>query len=887
MNNGKIKVDLTRSLSSGKIEPSSLLQVKAKEKLLYILSKFVHYTDNKIDTNKSYLELEFSSDRVNNTIFVSGQRGAGKTTFLRTVLLERLEDTKDKILPLAFIDPTLISTNQHILVDIIAKFKQVVESNISSCGNEKVLNKFNQSLENMAEGLKLLKNSSSKNDDASWFLNKALKHAASGQGLEARFHQLIDVASEILDENLFIIAIDDVDNDTSKAYEVLELIRKYLTHSKIAVIISGDLRLYSHIVKQRKANELALDSFGKDQASDELIEHLEQQYLAKVLPIEQRVELKSLNDLIGGSDFSIDVKLNENNTKDLKTYLNEIFSESLSLDEKYLSSYIVFYLNQPVRTAFQILKSLPNELPANEQRFRNAFADVVRNSYIGALMKEKIDVDKLASQDVHQNTIGLALFELCSKYSELETGFYARPDGTSESYNASQLFLSQVIASYFSSENNHSVGAALKIMLTAGASANIYMNHVVDKMHGDSTSQDYINYIGLNRDQNLFSLSAHFSPFVFSKYSVKERQVNGGVARLPRSSSPGTAFPNAIRLYYGTEGSAKKITTLNNFVAEHNKNKTTFIEFLSAKTAIIASHSMIAKSEGRDYLSAYCLISSLSELLSCKDDEVSHRLIQLTSIQTFGAPSFADVEAAGEGSSENNEGDELATSDEVEGNSHHESMVYLITTWKENGKSQSFSPLLIGKIWARIMYSLASISENAKKNTVKVKEGSGKPKDILLGTLLSRFVFGIVNAILIEEVRFSKGGDEDLINKFSKSKNVASSSTEFYKNLKIVNAKYSENELLHNLPITASMLSCPLLWPYLGEWKGDVYGNEIFDMVIKLIDKQYNSNSMSKIFGDDYKLYLSGNFQRGLKFVSRLPISGCKYGNITKVDGDT
>ncbi len=879
MGSNIINVDLTKSLSSGKVEPSSLLQVNAREKLFTILKQFVNYSESALNKIDSSLELEFSSDRLNNTVFISGQRGAGKTTFLRTVLLERLKDTKDKILPLAFIDPTLINTNQHILVDIIAKFKQVVERNLSSCGNEDKINQFNKNLEEMAEGLKLLNSKVSNFDkDASWFLNKALKHAASGQNLEVKFHQLIDTASHILGQNLFVIAIDDVDNDTTKAYEVLELIRRYLTHSKIAVIISGDLKLYSHIVKNKKMAELKPENVVNDRNTNELVEHLEQQYLAKVLPIDQRVELKSLNNLIEQDGFSINIKLGEDLDCELNSYLKDIFSESLNLDKRYLSSYIKFYLKQPVRTAFQILKSLPEGHSANSQEFRDSLINAIQNSYIGALRKENIDVDKLVNRDVHQNAIGLALFELCSKYAELETGFYARPDGIDESYNAAQLFLSQVISSYLSSEKQHSVGGAIKVMLTAGASANMYMNHVIDKMLPTATKQDYINYIGLNRDQNLFSFAAHFSPFVFPKGISNTRMIYGGVARLPRNSSPGKHFPAVNSLYYGgvDKKDIKKIATLNNLVTEHNHNDRTFIEFLSAKTVILSSHSMIAKSEGRDYLSAYCLLAMLAEFLTCDDDGVSDKLIQLTSIQTFGAPGFADVEAVGEGSNSDEE-EEVGVNSNSENvdNNFHAKLVTLIKKWKGLNSNVQLSPLLIGKIWARIMYSIASVSDVAKKQKVQINLAN--QHDVLLGTLLSRFVFSIVNAVLIEEVRFSKSINDDLKYKFSKSKNVASSSNEFLRNLTIATSVYTNGEMSRCLPITTSLLTCPLLWPYLGEWKSHSNENTIFNLIKGMINDQFELEVLKDIFGSDYECSAIGDFQKGLGFVSRLPISGCKY----------
>lgn len=884
-----IKIDLTKPLSSGKVDTSSLLQVQAKDSLNKILNKFIDNIklNNKDNVKEDdWLVLEFDNERLNNTIFISGQRGAGKTTFLKTVLLEKLKNAEDKILPIAFIDPTLINTNQHILVDIVAKFKQAIDSKLPICGNEKERNEFNKALEEMAEGLKLLKgNGDSIEKDAAWFLNKALKNALSGQTLEAKFHNLIDVTSRLLKQELFVIAIDDVDNDTTKAYEVLELIRRYLTHSKLTVIISGDLNLYSHIVKQRKIKELNVDN-ENNALSIELVEHLEQQYLAKVLPIEQRVELKSLNNLIQHDNQVINIHLKDQSQVEIKNHLINIFSNSLNINEKYISSYITFYLKQPVRTAFQILKNTDEKtIKDDNNSLRISLISSIKNSYVGALKKEGIDVDKLVDSNVHQNAIGLALFELCFKYSELETGFYARPDGIDESYNASQLFISQIISNYLSNEKKHSIGNAINLMLTSGASANIFMNYVVDKLKSNKTAQDYINYIGLNRDQNLFSFTAHFSPFVFTKDGGKTRAINGGIARLPRSSSPGQYFETAISEYYGVGGDCSKIATLNNLVNNYDNAGISFVEYLSVKTVLMASHSMIAKSEGRDYMSVYCLLATLGELLTCQDVEISQKLTQLSSIQTFGGPAFAEIEAEGDDGTDDNYVSSVVTfsKDNIEKN-HHNKLTKLIENWKKVNDNVQLSPLLIGKIWSRIMYSVANVSDTARKN--KVKNNGCESRDILLGTLLSRFVFSIINAVLIEEVRFSKYQNDSLISKFSKSKNVVTSSNELYKNLKNVIDEYTENkdikidDIKSYIPITTCLITCPLLWPYLGEYKSE--NNQIFSLVFNLIESVHPESQLKTLFKDEYETIKTGNFQNGLKFVSRLPITGCKYESVDK-----
>ena len=211
--------------------------------------------------------------RHNNTIFINGQRGAGKTTFLQTILNDHSQLNSQKILPVAFIDPTLIETHQHILVEVVAKFCHLVDEKLKCCSDEKKYNSFHESLENMAEGLQLLRvNDNGNNNDSSWYLTKAIKKATSGQNLERRFHELIETVSSILDVNLFLIAIDDVDTKTSKAYEVLEVIRCYLTHPKLATLISGDLALYSYIVRNKKTQELFIPEKNDDVATEKLVE---------------------------------------------------------------------------------------------------------------------------------------------------------------------------------------------------------------------------------------------------------------------------------------------------------------------------------------------------------------------------------------------------------------------------------------------------------------------------------------------------------------------------------------------------------------------------------------------------------------------------------------
>ncbi|MFJ5408286.1 P-loop NTPase fold protein [Pectobacterium punjabense] len=266
----EIIIDLDNIHYMNDYSDNTMLQQSAKKKLDILLNDFLIYLEkdpidkkNNCQENNQLNKLQ----RRNNTIFVNGQRGTGKTTFLNAMLdFYSTNENNTGICPLAFIDPTLIETHQNIIVDIVVKFKQLHDKKIKYCRDQEQYNDLNKQLEQMAEGLRLLgeqKNNHNKHDD-SWFLSQALKSSKSGQYLEERFHQFIDKIANALNKKLFIIAIDDVDTNTEKAYETLENIRRYLSHPKIVVVISGDVTLYNYIVKNRKTIELTNSQRNKE-----------------------------------------------------------------------------------------------------------------------------------------------------------------------------------------------------------------------------------------------------------------------------------------------------------------------------------------------------------------------------------------------------------------------------------------------------------------------------------------------------------------------------------------------------------------------------------------------------------------------------------------------
>lgn len=879
--NGKIVLDLTKSLSSGAISSGSFLQTHARQKLDDLLNEF----KGRKAEPKAFSIFDFP--RYNNTIFVSGQRGAGKTTFLKTYLSE-LNNKGGDIYPVALIDPTLVHTNQPILVEIITCLKRAFERQLVGCKNSDKYHAFREQLSKLAEGLKLLRIKKEDVDqDASWFLNKAIKNADSGQSLEENLYQLIDVILGSLDKKLLVIAIDDVDNDTSKARDVLETIRKYLSHPQIVIVVSGDLKIYSHIVKTKKLEELSAESLIGDEKTNELVEHLEQQYLVKIFPAEQRIHLKTLQGILYDETKEVYLKTNfTKQTVNIIEALEGLLTNCLKIDKVHIDTYRDFIFEQPIRTILQLFKNVDYR-NSNTENISN-FSNFIKNSYIGLLQKEGINSDKLLSTTLHQNDIGLADFKVNSKYGELETGYYSRTDGEQDSYNVSQLFLASVKSNFLNSSKSP-IGAAFQLIIATGATSNVYLNFVKAKLKDKASEKDYIDFIGMNRYTPTTSLVPHFSPFLLDITDTIKLNIMGGVARLPRSSKPADTFiPTIDKLYKKPQNSETiRIKTLNDLLIKQDERSVSLIEFVSAKTITMSSHSSITKNEGRDYISCYLLLSVLGELLNAKGDKVklNNLISKFGSIQTFGSPAFVDVEAQGSDGKLDIDFDDKDVNTTVEDNTNNDELSQLLDRWTRLSGNGTVSVLLVGKIWSRIHYTLNSVSELARtrKLTLDTPNSISDPDEsiklpshfIFLGGLMTRWVTGIINSALIEESRYKPVYDERLVNSLSKAKNVASASNVFVQNLKAAFNSYDNDEekIKECLPLTHTLLTCPLLWPY---FLAEIGNNTTVKSTLK---SMISSNFKDSIDPSDFSKLLDDLFQQkhdGLKFVSRLPVLGWK-----------
>lgn len=388
------------------------------------MKKMMELVDGQINKSREFKlpdNNKFDNQHVHNTISIFGNRGAGKTTFLQTTLDKIARLYGKEVVLLKVLDPSLLDCKQHPFISIIASIHELVEE----CINKDYLNrgdisktdkdKYDSSYKSLLKGLPFIDGVGSVNgyqdwDDDLYVSMQGMEKAEASNNLIDNFIKYVYNALEVLDKKCFIISFDDIDTNINKGFEILEVIRKYLITEQIITILTGDLDLYSKLV--RKAS---WDSFSKNFLEKEcdyskrnpdefshMINHLENQYLLKVLKPENRIHLKTIREVIESKNSDIIVKFNSGNNR---LTINDCYESILNrigfeINNIRVTNQIIYFLEGlSIRTQMRLLKLLSN-CYNNEQLFnKNIFTHEFINIFWTDIKQKSLDAKSLVNDD--------------------------------------------------------------------------------------------------------------------------------------------------------------------------------------------------------------------------------------------------------------------------------------------------------------------------------------------------------------------------------------------------------------------------------------------------------------------------------------------------------
>ena len=295
MSQNKRYIPLNAGESAVLPEANTLLPREVYERLAQMIIDAV----NKAEAAKSRSLNEL---REHNAISIDGERGTGKTAILVNLKRYLNQDEHKSILSKVHIldpvDPTLLENGEslflHIIVAAVLHDKDVKEQ---QCNKPDKARSLNQTLEKLAQSLESVETQQGRygmDKVRAMYSNKQLADC-----VQDFFREVLG----LLGKQLLILPIDDVDTSLNRAFENLEIVRRYLATPYVLPIVCGDLPLYDEVTWRDFHGRLTKDSsYRRIEAYDTAV-LLAAEYQRKILPFPRRLSMPDVSNYWQQSDI--------------------------------------------------------------------------------------------------------------------------------------------------------------------------------------------------------------------------------------------------------------------------------------------------------------------------------------------------------------------------------------------------------------------------------------------------------------------------------------------------------------------------------------------------------------------------------------------------------
>lgn len=500
-------------------------------KVLDLFSGFYDHSCEVLSAHNTKID-----NKCNNTISIFASRGAGKTSFILT-LIEKIKKRWPDALCLEPIDPSHIETKQHPFVNIIAAIQETVDTEI----NKKIevspldheydeLNAFKNSYSRLLKGLHVVNGIGEDNIYGSWndddyIALQGMDRAKNTNNLEKSFHDYLARALKLLGKRCLVITFDDIDTTYEKGFELLEIIRKYLATPFVIPILTGDQSLYTKLIRKQHWNFFDSDyirkecDYSRKDKSEyvQLVNQLENQYMVKVLKPENRVTLYSIREYVIQNGYNIDVKIDENVTLPLEQCYIEMLTD-LNAFSGSVGKMARFLMGLSLRVQIRIL-TLRYIVNSNKQIDSNTKKKYMVDGLMDIFSSDIYQVATNAKELIHGDNLyptHLLSLLVSNKCLNSETNFM--PETDNESLNKALFAVGIKMDHYL----NMKYGKYLVFDLWLRICYTRFLVMKIGERKNDETLKDLLQYAKLSSDTGLIKaigLSQAFlngTPNIFS-----------------------------------------------------------------------------------------------------------------------------------------------------------------------------------------------------------------------------------------------------------------------------------------------------------------------------------------------------------------------------------
>ncbi|MFC5459725.1 antiviral RADAR system adenosine triphosphatase RdrA [Massilia niabensis] len=238
-----------------------------------------------------------ASNQRHAAVLVDGARGSGKSSVLlnlKTYLESEDKQLLGRVHVLKPIDPTLLEDHDDLFLNIVVAAVLSDQDVKGALAHESV------GRTNVYKRLHLLghalENMQTQRDKKG--LDK-IRAFIGNQELVNEVHQFFDAVLKLLGKQLLVLPVDDVDTSLHRAFENLEVVRRYLTSPLVLPVISGDAGLYHDVTWRDIHRRLLKDSRSEALQAKERAKELATEYHRKVLPLQYRLSMPNMDQYFG------------------------------------------------------------------------------------------------------------------------------------------------------------------------------------------------------------------------------------------------------------------------------------------------------------------------------------------------------------------------------------------------------------------------------------------------------------------------------------------------------------------------------------------------------------------------------------------------------------
>lgn len=737
--------------------------------------------------------------------FLDGTRGAGKSTFLSSVkqALERDPEVKGRMAFIASIDPSRIEQNEIVLLVILQQLKRRVEFALKERtrpDDDYLREEWRSAFRGVAGGLSLFANGYHPLDDLDpdLFLDWGLERASDGISLRTKLHRLFASACRILGVQALMLAFDDADTDSRHAMPLLECIRKYLDAPLVMVLLTGDMELYSLLVRQHFAatvtgrREAALELHRRPVLGDRsaqtlrMIDHLEEQYLLKLFPIVRRTQLQPLWSVMDKANYLATYPEWKGGARPIRKVVDEIVQRGLRIKkESDVATYAEFLLKQPLRSALQVMAHCAPHLGGDPSSGMSAtwspgltaaLSRALEGLALTSLYKFSVDTDELAARELP--ALVRAVFDLSLHDGDIDTAPYLRPMSAERDVRAGFAALAAQVPNFCAEQP----GTTLRYLLRGPGSVSLYSlarHHLgLDVLPSQDRIHQFGSYMGIGRREDSLDWARRATAVIALPYGTnpKARVVLPGVVGLNRKG----------RKQEHTARTALRLAIKADEIA--------FMPVFALAMVDVAS-----ASEMRTYGSIFLIVGLIEKLLSAGSDQDAWNIFKGSySSVTVSAPAWSSSQGSvEEAEPTNQEGQENAPS-------KHQILWENTRQWRESAlqlaKNVTPSAIFLGKVWTRLFFSLEKAADELKPRHK-------------FGDVMEIFALCVINAFLVEEAEHHLSVTSSPSDANINRSNPRTSATTFIRKLQSVTLPRQA------LPLTSIVATCPLILGLLDEKK--------------------------------------------------------------------